>query len=261
MQTRNVKIALILQENCAKIACCGKNSADSQICQNCANIVLRNVAIFWWDYPVSCLTNGSLCWYIPSLLSRNDCVRNTDNKLVACTYHRYLYCLWQKILCWTPNLWISHQSPPRFSSSYYTPFSLDLLSCSRPSHWHKTLNTSYNPIASIKSVGIFNIRLVRYIKYNWLYTVAYTSIVKTMKTVSSASKEDRLSIIFYIWLSVRTKRYRIVKCDAKWLPLRLKMPDVSHLSAIQKNISCLTKTLNITVDGNGLKLQSSIRPF
>ena len=34
--------------------------------------------------------------------------------------------------------------------------------------------------------------------------------------------------------SVRTKRYRIAKCDANWPPLRLKMPHVSHPCAIQK---------------------------
>jgi len=43
--------------------------------------------------------------------------------------------------------------------------------------------------------------------------------------------------------------------------LRLKMPHVLHLCATQKNRSYLTKTLNITADGNGLKMQSSVRPF
>ena len=36
------------------------------------------------------------------------------------------------------------------------------------------------------------------------------------------------------WHSVRTKRYRIAKCDANWPPLRLKMPYASHPCAIQK---------------------------
>jgi len=45
-------------------------------------------------------------------------------------------------------------------------------------------------------------------------------------------------------------------------PLRLKMLHVSHLCAIQKKQKFFfTKTLNITADGNGLKMQSYIRPF
>jgi len=35
------------------------------------------------------------------------------------------------------------------------------------------------------------------------------------------------------YISVRTKRYRIAKCDANWPLLRLKMPHTSHPCAIQ----------------------------
>jgi len=59
---------------------------------------------------------------------------------------------------------------------------------------------------------------------------------------------------------VHIKRYRIAKCDANWPPCDSKC-HVLHLCAIQKNRSCLTKTLNITPDGTGLKMQSAIRPF
>jgi len=38
--------ALLIQENCAKTAYCGKICVDSQICQNFSKIVLRNFAIF-----------------------------------------------------------------------------------------------------------------------------------------------------------------------------------------------------------------------
>jgi len=44
-------------------------------------------------------------------------------------------------------------------------------------------------------------------------------------------------------------------------PLTTQNATCAHLCAIQKNRSCLTETLNIAADGNGLKMQSSIRPF
>jgi len=40
--------ALLIQENYAKIACCGKNCANSQICQNCTKYFaaqLRNFLV------------------------------------------------------------------------------------------------------------------------------------------------------------------------------------------------------------------------
>ena len=68
-------------------------------------------------------------------------------------------------------------------------------------------------------------------------------------------------VVLSVKTSVDTKQYRIAKCDKNWPPLWLKMPHVSHLCAIQKAGSCLTKKLSITADGNGLKMQSFIRPF
>jgi len=57
------------------------------------------------------------------------------------------------------------------------------------------------------------------------------------------------------WLpvSVRTKRYRITKCNANWTPCDLKCHMCRTFVRYKKTRSCLTKTLNITANGNGLK--------
>ena len=38
--------ALVIQENCAKMACYDKPCTDSQICENCTEVMLHNFAVF-----------------------------------------------------------------------------------------------------------------------------------------------------------------------------------------------------------------------
>jgi len=61
--------------------------------------------------------------------------------------------------------------------------------------------------------------------------------------------------IWHVISSVRTKRRKLSPLETQ------NATCVASMCNTKKNRNCLTKTLNITANGNRLKMQSSIRPF
>ena len=151
---------LLIQENCAKIVCCGKNCVDSQICQNCA-AQLRNFLVGLKYNIIQSIVLTALYW-VTSRFLHTDVqfflawkswrpVNSGLLRTLLLLLHYYYYCYYYKWQEWlsllsSSRLWMNMRSN---LSHYYQVTDVDRLCQTLPvpsptSVFHHTDNINYN---------------------------------------------------------------------------------------------------------------------